>query len=537
MGSFNHPQALRNGAQKPRASYINKPREASRNRLHPNDFFASVGEKGLRVNRLHDTLMKMMKSAGYILAAMTALAWAADEVGSYAEGLERVGGDGWVLLCHSADWDSTHEEQWMRRHTSLRSACGNALILYVPIYQNPTPEQRAEVERLLEGAPIAANGLGLHSVPCAVLLDRDGRPYATISGNDFMDNAAGHIRHAQTQQRTRNNLLRQASTEEGPQKAETLSRIWRLSITPPPDLREQMKAADPEDKAGIAEWTPFDPWALAERIRKMSWQDAIAELDRVQQAPLSKEERQTVLAIRIGCVHHHLGAAGSKEIHSLANACTALAPGTPLGKAAQRAASLWGNRLDLGTGWNAGQLPRVAAECEITGTRYLARAGEYHIEFIPTGGTDPVNVTRVTLYDGDTVISEDIHSCSLKPQEKLEHHKYMLIVRQASSHPRLVIAFDQQGKTNTQGRFLLRYFNEDGLEITKADKAKEATEKAKEASDKAREEISKRELKAEGEEEASESESNSTLAPKPTSTLTPKAEPAVAPQTVSEALE
>ncbi len=428
-----------------------------------------------------------MKSAGYILTAMASLAWGADEVSSYAEGLDRVGADGWVLLCHSADWDSTHDEQWMRRQNSILSSCGNALILYVPVYQNPSAEQADAIKRLLQGADLDLSKL--KSVPCAILLDQDGRPYASVSGENFTEQATSHIRQAQTKLRTRNNILRQAAEETGPQKAQTLNRLWRLNITPPPGLKQDMQAADPEDQSGLAEWSPFDPWALVERIYAMPWQEAIAELDRIQQAPLSQEERQALLAIRIGCVHYHLGAAGVKEITNLANACTALAPGTPLGKAAQRALRLWSSKMDLGSGWNKDLLPRMAAECEITGTRELNLRGEYRVGIVPTGGQDPVRVTRVALYDGDTKVSEDIHTCCLKAGEELTDNEYMLIVHLPPSRPRLLITFDQQGKTDCKGGFTLRYFNENGTEVYTIDKTKEAA-------DKAREEVSKRDFKA-----------------------------------------
>ncbi len=423
-----------------------------------------------------------MKFAGYILAAVCALTWGTPvwgvaEVQTYAEGYERVSEDGWVLLCYSADWDESHDEQWVRRQSSISSSCGNALLLYVPIYQNPTPEQAQRVEGILRGSSVDLNNL--RSLPCAILLDQDGRPYATISGDDFTKRAAGMIRQYQAQLRTRRNLMRQASGEEDAQKARTLSSIWRLNIAPPPNLQQRIHDADPDDSAGISEWSPFDPWALAERVQAMPWQEALAELDRVQQAQLSQEERQAVLAIRIGCVRYHLGAAGVKEIRRLATTCTALSPGTALGKAATRAASIWGNRLELGTGWRAGQLPRIAAECEIAGARELSRDGEYRIGIIPTKGEDPVRVTRVTLYDDEAKVSEDAHLCNLKPGEPLTNNEYMLLVRSAPSHPRLVIAFDQQGKTDTQGVFTVRYFTPDGIEIRTVDKARAAAEEAR----------------------------------------------------------
>ncbi len=466
-----------------------------------------------------------MKSAAYILAAIGTLALGADEVKSYADGYEHVGDEGWVLLCHSADWDSTHDEQWMRRQTSISSACGNALILHVPIYQNPTPEQAEKLEQMLQGSSFDVNSL--RSVPCAILLDEAGRPYATISGNDFMEHAAGMIRQAQIQLRTRRNLIRQASQEEGPQRARTLSSLCRLGIAPPPNLQKQMRDADPDDSAGIAEWSPFDPWALAERVRKMSWQEAIAELDRVEQAQLSKEERQAVLAIRIGCVHHHLGAAGVEEIRQLTSACSSLAPLTALGKAAQRASKIWGRQLDLGTGWSAGQLPRIAADCELTGTRNLTQDGEYRIGIVPTKGEDPVRVTRVTLYDDAAKVSEDAHTCTLKAGEPLVNNEYMLIVREAPTHPRLVISFDQQGKTDTQGTFNVRYFTPDGIEVIREDKAKAAA-------DEARKQISER--KFENNEQGKTQTNSEALAPPPIpeDAAEPQQDAAPAPAAASE---
>ncbi len=419
--------------------------------------------------------MKMF--AACVLAALTPLAWGFSEVESYSQGFGRVGEDGWVLFCHSADWDSTHEEQWIRRQTSVRSACGNALVLYVPVYQNPTPEQKAEMEQRLKGSSISLEQL--ESVPCALLLDQEGRPYANISGDDFTERAAGLIRDAQSQLRTRESLIRQASQEEGSQKAQTLSRIWRLSIAPPSNLRQMMHNADPEDRANISEWSPFDVWALAERIHSMPYAEAIKELDRVQAAQLSKKERQAVLAIRMGCVRHHLASAGVDEIRRLSHACTSLSPGSPLGKAALRAAALWGQRMTLREGWNPSLLPLLPADCEFAGVQELAREGEFRIGIVPTKGEDPVRITRVTLYDGETKLSEDAHTCSLKAGEPLVDNEYMLIVRYAPTHPRLVVSFDQQGKRDTQGLFTLRYFNTQGMEEVKIDRTKEITEEAR----------------------------------------------------------
>ncbi len=442
---------------------------------------------------------QMMKAVGYILTAMSALAWGAEEVQTYAQGFERVGEDGWVLLCHSADWDSSHDEQWMRRQTSIRSSCGGALVLYVPVYQNPTPEQAAAAEEMLQGSRIDFSQL--RSVPCALLLDRDGRPYATVGGEEFAERAAGRIREAQAQLRIRNDLLRRAASEEGSQRAQTLSSIWRLSIAPPPNLKAMMQAADPEDSAGIAEWSPFDPQKLAERVRTLPLHEAMAEFDRVQAAQLSKEERQAVLAIRMGCVHHHLGVAGAQELHRLASACSALSPGSPLGRAALRAAEIWGNRLRLEGGWRRDELPLLAADCDIAGTQVLARAGEFRVGIVATGGEDPVRVTRVTLYDGSTKVSEDVHTCCVKPGEEAENNEYMLILRLAPTHPRLVISFDQQERRDTEGYFTLRHFDEDGIERFRH---LSAPEQARQAADKAREEVSRRDFNAEEQNTPSE---------------------------------
>ncbi len=396
-----------------------------------------------------------MKFSALILTFMGTLAWGVDEVSTYAEGRDQVKEDGWVLLCYSADWDDTHDESWMRRQTSISSACGSALILYVPIYQEPTPEQEAEAARILEGSSLDYSNM--RSIPCAILLDKEGRPYANISGDSFTESAAGLIRQAQAQLRTRNNLLREADEREGANKAHTLSSIWRLSIPPPPGLQEQIRQADPEDTAGIAEWSPFDPWAFAKRIHALPWEQGIAELERAQQAPLSKEERQAVLAVHMGYVYHHLAAAGAQEIRKLGSACTSLAPGSALGKAAERAAKIWGENMKLETGWHSRQLPRIAADCEVSSPHEFLYAGEYRLLFTPTGGQDTLRITAVTLYDGDTKVCEDAHDCSVRANTPQQDNEYMLLLNYAPARPRLVISLDQQGKTDSRGTFTLRF--------------------------------------------------------------------------------
>ncbi len=404
-----------------------------------------------------------MKKFAFILAAACTWAWGAEEVKSYSEGQARVGEDGWVLLCYGADWDSTHDESWMRRQTAISSAIGGAMLLYVPVYQNPTPEQAEESAKRLRGLHLQRKNL--RSIPCAVLLDAEGRPYATISGDDFTERAAGMIRQKQAQLRTRCSLMRRAAHEEGAARAQTLSSIYRLNIAPPPGLDDMMYDADPEDSIGIVKRAVFDPWALAERISSMPWEEAIAELDLAAKLQLVKEERQALLAIRIGCIHHHLGVAGARTIRSLAAECSDLAPGTALGKAAARAAECWGMPLDLETGWASHQLPRVQAECEVACAEDFARPGEYRIILTPTGGQDALRVTRAVLYDGSKKVGEDIHDCVLKAGGTPNNNVYMLIVQRTPVRPRLMLTFDQQGKTDTSGQMAIRYISPESNEV------------------------------------------------------------------------
>ncbi len=420
--------------------------------------------------------MCMMKRVGLFLAATASLAWAAEEVPTYAEGSARVGEDGWVLLCYGADWDNTHDERWLRRQSAISSACGNALILYVPVYQNPTEKERQQLASIL--GRLAPDRENLRSVPCAVLLDAEGFPYASISGDDFLERAPGLIRQKQAQLRTRCSLMRQAAREQGLVKAQTLGSIYRLGIAPPPGLRTMLAEADPEDRSGMAGRADFDPWQLAERLSKLSWEESLAELENAGRLQLSQEERQTLLAVRMGCVHRHLAAAGARDIRRLANECVALAPGTPLARAAERAGELWGKGLELTSGWKSGQLPRVAAACAMEGMFHFNKAGEYRIEFTPRGGKDALRINSVILYDGNAKICEDNHSCIQRADQPMKNNIYMLLVRQPLSHPCLVVTFDQQGKTDTHGTISMRYFNEDGVEEGATDQTRKAMDEA-----------------------------------------------------------
>ncbi len=408
-----------------------------------------------------------MKAVWLTLAAGLGSCWAAEEVRSYEEARSRVGDDGWVLLCYGADWDRLYDEKWMRRQASIRTACGNAFIMYVPVWQNPNEEQQGQLDEQLRG--IDRGELRYPSLPCAILLDAQGHPYKVIAGEDFRTNVAGRIRNAQAQLRTRCELLRQAAREEGSVRAQTLGRIWRLSIAPPPGLRDMMAKADPEDAAGIAAISPFDAWHFARHVHGLPWTQARAELDRMQGMPLSNEERQAVLAIRLGCVHFFLQDGGAREVRELAAAINSLGASTPLAKAAMRAARLWGTGLALSTGWQRGQLPRVEAACEFDGAYHLCKPGCYRLTFTAVDGAHTLRVRGVRLFDGERLVAEDMHDCEMKPGEIVMGNEYNLRVESELTHTRLEVVFDQRGGTDTAGRIAVHYGSLEGRDFTLLD--------------------------------------------------------------------
>ncbi len=408
-----------------------------------------------------------MKAACVALAALCGVCWAAEEVRSYEESRARVGEDGWVLLCYGADWDRVYDEKWMRRQASIRTACGNALIMYVPVWQNPNEEQRQQTEEQLRGIDLGERPYP--SLPCAILLDAQGHPYKVIAGEEFRSNVAGVVRNAQAQLRTRCELLRQADRESGSVRAQTLGRIWRLSIAPPPNLRNMMAQADPQDSAGIASISPFDVWSFAQHIHALPWAQARDELDRMQQMPLSNEERQAVLAIRMGCVHFFLQAAGAREVRELAASINALGGSTPLAKASLRAARLWGTGLALSTGWQRGQLPRVEAACEFEGAYHLSKSGTYRMTLTAGEGNDVVRVRGVRLYDGERQVAQDMHDCEMKCGEATIGNDYTLRVENELMNPRVEIVFDQRDATDTSGSIAVQYGSLSGTDFSPLD--------------------------------------------------------------------
>ncbi len=399
--------------------------------------------------------------------ALAAFCQGAQEVRSYEEGRARVGEDGWVLLCYGADWDRLHDERWMRRQTAIRSASGNALLMYVPVWQNPSAEQRADSEAQLRGARLGEHPF--RSLPCAILLDAQGHPYKVIDGEAFLRNVTGQLRNAQSQLRTRCELLRQAELETGAIRAQTLGRIWRLSIAPPPGLRDMMTQADPQDEAGIAAISPFDPWDFARHVHGLGWEQAKAELDRMQSLPLSNAERQAVLALRMGCVHFFQASAGAREVRELAAAINALGSSTPLAKASLRAAELWGRGLALAKGWQPGQLPRVQVPCEFAGGYHLSTPGTYRFTFIPSGGADELRVRGVVITDGERVVAQDLHECDMRHGEASIGNEYSLRVEHELTHPRVEVIFDQQNKVDTSGSIVVHYGSLEETDFTRLD--------------------------------------------------------------------
>ncbi len=390
-----------------------------------------------------------------MLFALFSQAWGAVELAGMEEGEATVGRDGWVLLCYGADWDKTYDEAWMRRQHALFSAAGNAQVIYVPVWQDPSEEQRQQSEARLRGAHLGEHPF--RSLPCAIMLDPYGYPYKVISGSLFLNDGVGQIRGALRYLRERNDLLEQAAYEEGATRANTLGRIWRMPVDAPPGLRRAMAQADPEDKAGIAAISPFDAWAFAAHVHRLPWAQVCAEFERMEKMPLLNDERQALLSIRMGCERFFLMAAGASRIKELAQRIAALGADTPRARAAARAAELWGEKLSLRSGWEPDELPRVLAPCEFSGAHCFRRPGTYRLTFTPGKGADAVCIRGVVLTDGARQVSADGHGCLMEPGEVPMGNEYLLTVDKPLARPCLEVIFDQRGRINTSGRITVEY--------------------------------------------------------------------------------
>ncbi len=240
------------------------------------------------------TTRKPSKGLPLLLAAaalMIPSAFAAQRVASYSEALEKAGPDGIVAYCYGPDWNqrSVRMLKSFWESAATEEAAGNAAMVAVPFFEDNTAKGADEAAGIRGGMKSPP----FNVCPSVIMMDKDGRVYATLVGSDYLGDEKGelgaqNIKAKLEEFRKQQELLAKAEGLAGVEKAKVLMEITNLSITAPQGLLEAVELADPSDKTGATRRLKHS--ALKFMYKQLDTTDGFLKPDYVPDFDAIKEE-------------------------------------------------------------------------------------------------------------------------------------------------------------------------------------------------------------------------------------------------------
>lgn len=280
---------------------------------------------------------------------------AATRVKSYDDACSSAGSDGVMVYIYGPDWNtrSTKMLKSFWETPAVEEAAGNAMLLSVPLYQNP---KNADPE--LSGAQGGLRIPGFQFCPRVLMLDADGNIYADLIGTDDLGSMKGelgveNIRRNLEYLRKRNELMEKAKAAEGIKKAEILCEVSDLPIQKPDSLMDEIKSADPTDKTGAVRRNEFKAREFLYKMMETKdgfltpgFEPDLGEVKReatkiFQDKAYRDEDRQAAYNLLIGLSRQE--PVGPTQLKTLIRANMRLAPETRSGKANATILTAWGD--------------------------------------------------------------------------------------------------------------------------------------------------------------------------------------------------
>ena len=405
--------------------------------------------------------MKLAFSLLMCLAAATLMpVQAATKVATYEQAQAKVNEEGYILFVYGDGWDKRAKEQMTALYNApeIVKAAGNSVMMLVPLPESLNEAQKAALEKTM-GKLALPHVHSKHAFPAVVMYDKAGRIYTWISGPAMVYPEAGRI--ALTISRRKAGLQKQlqimaaAAETKGEERANLLLQACRVENLERPDRAQQLiKEADPEDKSGCLAALNFFNTTVGDKAAEMSLSDILKAQDASIANPLlTVQQKQNACAYAIGTIRRRAGAGGSDLIRQYATQMKQLDPTSVLGQSADIVIRDWTHGLQLVRGWAPGTLPIQGQPTELLGKLPISEAGTYKLHFKPTGG-DKAIIARVALYDGDTLISEDVRTTAIA--DNGQDHYYTLTASAKVNNPRIFITFNnEEHDRNTYGKFFI----------------------------------------------------------------------------------
>ena len=400
--------------------------------------------------------MKTLYTLALAALLSSAPLMAVQQAATYEDAAKKAKDDGILIYMYGAGWDKIGEKMlttlWKSRE--IDKIAGQAIMLTLPVYQNPTEAEKKTTAKILGNYKLPN---GIASYPCILMLDRNGRPYATIQGNALTESpsqAVKTIRSNMDKLEQRTKLVQQAEKAQGLEKAKLLGKTCDLGIATPDKLLDMIKQADPDDKSGYVRRLQFSPWALGDQIKELDADEAVSRVRRMADDPAyTPHQKQEMYAVLTGKLRRNSPAYDMKKLRTLFEEMRDFDPESMYGVAAASSIDAWCTTFSLARGWS----PRIfddGGPVELEGSHPVKDKGTYIITFNYQRGMHALGVKSVAVYDGNTLVAQDKHNASAGRNAK--DNTYTLKVPKPLKNPRIVCEFEQNGGKDTYGSLSIK---------------------------------------------------------------------------------
>jgi len=359
-----------------------------------------------------------------------------------------------LVLLLGSDW----EQQGVKQRQRLGKPSGvlaglPAELLYceVDVLQEPDEAAQKRFAELHGDFKLKPAGF-----PCLVLLDANGKQFASIATAELLQNNDARllalIKDYLQKRKQRDELLlqgKQAEQQNNPQLAAQKLHA-ALALLEQGREKGQIKQLQKLD-ANLARALDANPWEFSGKFDGKNANVVLAELETCLQNPkLDADAKQQLMAAKCGILRR--SSAPRSELARSYEQMYRLNPQSELGRAALAAKDLWAGGAHLLTGWQPEQLQKQTQyRVRVGGKPQLDGAGKYSLELKFRGGKEQLEVLGVYLLDGKKPVASDVRAAALG--NKTKTLRYELTVSGKVADPVLEIEIKTGPLADNRGEF------------------------------------------------------------------------------------
>ena len=268
-------------------------------------------------------------------------------VRSYSDALSKAGEKPAVVFAYGANYDKFSMKVYDEfiKKNKIMQAVRKGVFVVVPVYQNPTPAEQREQEKIMGKNHLPG---GIWSYPCLAVVDKKGKLRGIVQGASRMQKveiAAAEIEKLIDAYIEQEKLLSKAASASGARKADLLLQASNINIAMP-DMGDKGMSGDMKDKIGLSSRLSFDPIAIVEKLQIMTFAEADEYIrSMIAGGCYSRRQRQEMMAAYAG--HLRRNNASPERLRALYTEMRNLDPNSMYGAYAEGAIALWVNKEEF----------------------------------------------------------------------------------------------------------------------------------------------------------------------------------------------